>query len=94
MRNFLAENWYYAVRMYASRGPYDVWAAKPLASGGCKLLFVQVKAKREYMHKKDWVMLKLEAAIAGAIPLLAYRIRRGRERPIIFETEQGVKYDV
>lgn len=58
------------------------------------VLFIQVKSKREYMNKWGWFHLSLEAERAGAIPLLAYRIRKGRERPIIFETEQGEEYEV
>jgi len=85
----LAKNGYWTHRAYASRGTWDLLAMKPGV-----VLFIQVKSKREYMNKWDWFHLGAEAERAGAIPLLAYRIRKGRERPIIFEREDGERYEM
>ncbi len=90
VRNHLIKLGYTAWRSYASRGPYDIRAWKI----DCPLLFIEVKSKKKYMSELRWGMLNKSAERAGAIPLLAYRTRRGRERPIIFEREDGERYDI
>ena len=89
VKRHLSNAGYWTYRAYASRGTWDLIAMKPRI-----VLFVQVKSNKKSMSKLGWFHLSLEAKRAGAIPLLAYRIRKGRERPIIFENEEGERYEV
>lgn len=89
VRDILVARGYRARRSRGSRGPYDIRAWK-LDS---PTLFVEVKSLKKYMSKKHWLRLNEAAHEAGAIPLLAHRTREGRCRPVIFETEDGERYE-
>lgn len=91
----LKERGYDCIRSAASKGAVDIVAAAQfrwlgLADQlGCRLLFIQCKLSNPNIGPAERLRLTGLALRAGALPIVAYKGKQGRSRPLMFRELTG-----
>lgn len=86
---------YDCIRSAASKGAVDIVAVAPfrwlgLAQQlGCRLLFIQCKLSNPNIGPAERLRLTGLALRAGALPIVAYKGKQGRFRPLMFRELTG-----